>query len=220
MTDRNDIAEVLGQWGDDTPGPMNGALGKELSDDIMTVVTASIRPSSDVCDLGCGNGFLASRVAAAGHRVVGVDASERLLSVARSRYQSDRVEFRQGFIGPELSALLDGRQFDAVVSIDVIEHLYRPLSLVEAAHDLLKPGGRFIVCTPYHGYLKNVAISVLGKWDWHHNVHWDGGHIKFFSPATLGNLVRSKFSVDRFTYHGRVPWLWRNMICVATKSGA
>jgi hypothetical protein len=37
-----------------------------------------------------------------------------------------------------------------------------------------------IITTPYHGYLKNIALSVSVKFDHHVNPLWDGGHIKFF----------------------------------------
>jgi len=103
-----------------------------------------------------------------------------------------------------------------VVSSDVIEHLYRPADLIKTAAALLKPGGYLIVGTPYHGYLKNLVISALNKWDSHHSVHWDGGHIKYFSVRTLRELVsRHGFGDIRFDYYGRLPWLWKNMICTA-----
>jgi 2-polyprenyl-6-hydroxyphenyl methylase/3-demethylubiquinone-9 3-methyltransferase len=88
--------------------------------------------------------------------------------------------------------------------------------LIETAVALLKPGGYLIVGTPYHGYLKNLAISVLNKWDAHHGVHWDGGHIKFFSERTLGELVlQHDFQQVTFHFYGRLPWLWKHMICTA-----
>ena len=34
---------------------------------------------------------------------------------------------------------------------------------------------------------------------------------------TLAATVGRKFHIDGFEYYGRVPWLWKNMICMATK---
>ncbi|MGH9200871.1 MAG: class I SAM-dependent methyltransferase, partial [Vicinamibacterales bacterium] len=113
-------------------------------------------------------------------------------------------------------AMLGPASFDAVVSSDVIEHLYRPSALIEVAVRLLKPDGHLVVGTPYHGYLKNLAIGLAGKWDAHHGPNWDGGHIKFFCVATLRELVEKHgFHDPRFHFYGRAPWLWKNMICVA-----
>ena len=108
-----------------------------------------------------------------------------------------------------------------MISGDVIEHLYRPADLLECAAELLNPGGWLILSTPYHGYLKNLALSVLGGWDAHHTVGWEGGHIKFFSVKTLSPLVTANgFDIARFHYFGRTLWLWKNMICVARKRRA
>lgn len=98
----------------------------------------------------------------------------------------------------------------------MIEHLDSPAGLVETAVALLKPGGYLIVGAPYHDYLKNLAISILNKWDVHHGVHWDGGHIKFFSKRTLRELVlRNGFQETTIHCYGQLPWLWKHIICAA-----
>ena len=105
-----------------------------------------------------------------------------------------------------------------VITSDVIEHLYRPADLLEAAASLLKPAGHIVVTTPYHGYLKNLALSITGKMDWHFSALDDGGHIKFFSVKTLSELLlRHGFCDLRFSFYGRAPFLWKNMICLARK---
>ncbi len=121
-------------------------------------------------------------------------------------------------IGSELCNNTDLGKFDLVVSSDVIEHLYRPSDLIEVARSLLHPQGRLLIGTPYHGYLKNLALSLTGKMDSHFPVLSDGGHIKFFSVETLSQLLKGHgFSELEFTYYGRTPWLWKNMICHARK---
>jgi SAM-dependent methyltransferase len=213
----SDEREMLRQWGDDAPGPMNGESGRRLADAVLSAI-AGIDNVTRICDLGCGNGFLAAQLAARGYSVTGVDASERLLALARRHYASDRIQYREAMFGPALLAELGNEpHFDLVLSVDVVEHLYRPSTLFETADGLVKPGGHLVVCTPYHGYLKNLAISLLGQWDSHHGVHWEGGHIKFFSVPTLRQAVGQRFTVERFEYYGRFPGFWKNMICIARK---
>ncbi len=69
--------------------------------------------------------------------------------------------------------------YDAVLSIEVIEHLYDPRTYLKNVHSWLKTNGKLILNTPFHGYLKNNALSLLNKFDKHFNPLWDGGHIKF-----------------------------------------
>lgn len=205
-------------FGYTAPGPGNGNVDRLLAERFVDL-TRRLNGVEYALDLGCGNGYLSSRLGASGLRVTGIDASESGLAIANRNYSTDKVSFVRAEIGPNLVALLPaGLRFDLVVSSDVIEHLYRPADLIETAAALLKPGGYLIVGTPYHGYLKNLAISILNKWDTHHGVHWDGGHIKFFSERTLRTLVVQRgFNQATFHFYGRLPWLWKHMICVALR---
>lgn len=201
---------------DATPG--NGHAGYQLAKKFVEL-SRGLHGVTSVCDLGCGNGYIASRLGTLGVEVTGIDASFSGVAIANQNFATEKVRFVRAEFAPELAEILElGFQFDLVVSSDVIEHLYRPAVLLEAAFALLKPGGYLIIGTPYHGYLKNLALSILDGWDAHHTVDWDGGHIKFFSVKTLSSLVtRHGFELMGFHFLGRAPWLWKNMICVAKK---
>ena len=96
----------------------------------------------------------------------------------------------------------------------------QPRRLVACARELLVPGGYLVVGAPYHGYLKNLALSLTNRWDGHLDPNGDGGHIKFFSRVTLAQLLRQESLTDlRFRFFGRFPYLWKHMICVARKAG-
>src|SRR5689334_14165672 len=169
-----------------------------------------------ICDLGCGNGHITGRLGALGYQVTGVDASASGIKIARRTYPG--VEFVEALIDGQLKHL---GGFDLVISSDVIEHLYRPADLLEAATSLLKPRGQILLGTPYHGYLKNLALAATGKMDAHFSALHDGGHIKFFSVRTLSKLMTAHRFVDlSFTFYGRAPWLWKNMICHARANHA
>lgn len=206
------------EWGGDEAGPLNGELGERLAEFLTRLVLDQPNVKS-VCDLGCGTGYLAGRLDERGYSVVGIDASRPYIETAQKQYASASVSFAQALFGPDLVESLGAGRFDLVISADVIEHLYRPADLLDTASGLLKPGGVLILMTPYYGFLKNLAIALLGMWDQHHGVHWDGGHIKFFSVPTLRAAVeRAGFDDPRFVFAGRLPWLWRNMVCVARRS--
>jgi 2-polyprenyl-3-methyl-5-hydroxy-6-metoxy-1,4-benzoquinol methylase len=197
--------------------PGNAESGRRLADFLIRIIEG-IEDVERICDLGCGNGYLAGRLAVRGYNVTGIDASASGIELARKAYVSDRIEFIRAAIGDSLQKALVNIKFDLIISSDVIEHMYRPSDLLETAAQLLKPQGHLIITAPYHGYLKNLALSIFNKWDNHHTVEWDGGHIKFFSVRTLRTLVAVQGFADiRFSFYGRFPWLWKNMICYARK---
>jgi 2-polyprenyl-6-hydroxyphenyl methylase/3-demethylubiquinone-9 3-methyltransferase len=100
----------------------------------------------------------------------------------------------------------------------VVEHLYAPRALPQRVWEALKPGGIAIITTPYHGYWKNLAICLLNKWDSHHTVFWDHGHIKFWSKTTLRKLFEDEgFEFLKFQGLGRLPYLWMTMLMVFRK---
>jgi 2-polyprenyl-3-methyl-5-hydroxy-6-metoxy-1,4-benzoquinol methylase len=168
--------------------------------------------ASRVLDLGCGNGTFCARLAREGFDVVGCDPSESGIAVARASVPGVRFE-RLG-VGDD-PASLDEAPFDAVIAMEVVEHLYAPRQLPRFARCVLKPHGHLLVSTPYHGFLKNLALSLTNAWDAHLSPLWDGGHIKFWSPRTLRRLGEDEgFTFERFAGAGRLPWLWKSMIVV------
>lgn len=169
-----------------------------------------------VLDLGCGRGFWTEHFSKVGAHVIGVDASSGGIERARASYP--RLDFRQLAITEDLIQVLGEDPFDAVVSIEVVEHVYDPRGFARSCFNALRPGGTLILTTPYHGYVKNLAISLIGGWDNHFTALWDGGHVKFWSRNTLTSLLREIGFVDiNFQYCGRFPLLWMGMVAVAKK---
>jgi 2-polyprenyl-3-methyl-5-hydroxy-6-metoxy-1,4-benzoquinol methylase len=198
-------------------GAGNGASGEGLARTFISMVK-DLKGVDTICDLGCGNGYLTGRLAELGYTVVGIDASVSGLKVARQNYPA--AKFVHSIINGKLESRAELERFDLVVSSDVIEHLYRPSELVKDALSLLKPNGQFLIGTPYHGYLKNLVLSLSGRMDAHFTALDEAGHIKFFSVQTLSRLLHSHgFSDLKFSFYGRAPWLWKNMICHARKAG-
>jgi 2-polyprenyl-3-methyl-5-hydroxy-6-metoxy-1,4-benzoquinol methylase len=170
-----------------------------------------------VLDLGAGNGALCAQIGLQGYEVAGVEYDKAGFELARTSHPA--ISFYNFGVQDNPAELLSQEQaFDAVVSTEVIEHLFSPHLLPIYARGVLKQGGYLIVTTPYHGYLKNLALTIFGKWDHHHTVLWHGGHIKFWSRATLTQLLTENgFRVVGFSGVGRMPYLWKSMVLVAQK---
>jgi 2-polyprenyl-3-methyl-5-hydroxy-6-metoxy-1,4-benzoquinol methylase len=167
-----------------------------------------------ILDVGCGNGYVTSQIASMGHTVVGVDASEDGIAIAKEAYPNARFEVHSAY--DDLRNVIEA--VDIVISSEVIEHLYRPRLLVDNVFTILRPGGLLFLTTPYHGYLKNLVLSLTNSWDNHFHVDREGGHIKFFSERTLSRMLYD-CGFENVTYHnvGRVRWLWKSMVCKAEK---
>ena len=168
-----------------------------------------------VLDLGCGNGAFTKALVERGFETVGCDPDEDGLVFARENAPNAKFIKLGVYDDP---AGLGEKDFDVVVSTEVVEHLYSPSALPRFAAQVLAPGGHLIVSTPYHGYLKNVLISLAGKWDFHHHPLDDGGHIKFWSKDTLTALLKEQgFRVKEFMGAGRLPYIWKSMILLAQR---
>ena len=114
----------------------------------------------------------------------------------------------------ELPEELRSLPFDTIISTEVVEHLYDPVKFIDFSKKILAPTkGEIMLSTPYHGYLKNLSLALLNKWDAHVDPLWYGGHIKFWSRATLGRLLTNAgFIVTDFRGCGRFPYFWKSMI--------
>jgi 2-polyprenyl-3-methyl-5-hydroxy-6-metoxy-1,4-benzoquinol methylase len=169
---------------------------------------------SVLLDMGCGNGsFIAAyRSKGSGWKLYGTDSSTTGIQIAKETYPEVHFILADSERpSEELMALRE--KVDVIVSTEVIEHLYAPRDFLRSAYGMLRPGGMFIVSTPYHGYLKNLLMAVTGKLDRHFTATWDHGHIKFWSLKTLTHvLTEAGFTNFALEGAGRFPFLWKSMV--------
>lgn len=183
----------------------------------VLVCLRQLRPQN-VIDLGAGNGALCRLMADAGYAVAGIEPDAAGVEIARRQCPEAKI-YQLGVDDAPDAVLRDHPDgFDIAVSTEVLEHLYEPRRLPAFAHTVLRRGGHLLMTTPYHGYLKNLAISVISGWDRHADPLWDGGHIKFFSRRTITRLLNEAgFRVVSFNGVGRLPYLWKSMVVLAIK---
>lgn len=162
-------------------------------------------------DLGCGNGATCAMLADLGFAPTGVDPSETGIALARDAFPSVRTHVGSAY--DDLAAIYG--TFPLVVSLEVIEHCVDPRAFAATFLSLIEPGGVGFLSTPYHGYFKNLALAVSGQLDAHFTALWDGGHVKFFSIATLGQLLREAGAQKiNFLRVGRIPIVAKSMVAI------
>lgn len=182
----------------------------------VTAILASQSPSHQrMFELGCGNGSVANALSKLGFEVTGVDASEEGIAQAHQSYPD--LNLHLGSAYDDLRNQYG--QFPVVISLEVVEHLYFPRKFAKTIYNLLEVGGTVIISTPYHGYLKNLAMALTGTMDAHFTALWDHGHIKFWSIRTLRILLQEAgFQNISFVRVGRIPALAKSMIAIARKT--
>lgn len=181
---------------------------------VIERLVRDVPAGATVVDLGSGNGALLRHFEDRGWSRFGVESSASGLSQARAA--DPAAAYDQADVSGDLSAHPAWGRADLVLSTEVVEHLYAPRAFARNCAGLLRPTGRLVLSTPYHGYLKNLALAVTGKLDDHFTALWDHGHIKFWSRRTLSALLaEAGLEVTGFHGVGRAPLLWKSMVVVA-----
>ena len=86
-------------------------------------------------------------------------------------------------------------------------------------NSLLSKNGKLFISTPYHGYFKNLLLSLTGRLDNHFTALWEFGHIKFFSIKTLRTLsVETNFKIVKYSGVGRFYPFWKSMYFILEKN--
>ena len=111
-------------------------------------------------DIGCGGGLLSEPMARLGAEVVGADAAERNIPVARIHAEQAGLTIDYRHTTAEALAA-DGEAFDAVLNMEVVEHVADPQAYLNACHALLKPGGLHI-CSTINRNPKSYAMAIFG----------------------------------------------------------
>ncbi len=122
------------------------ALGAPVLELLMPV------PGEHILDLGCGDGVLTEKIAAAGAVVVAVDAAPDMVAAARARGLDARV-----VAGQNLN--FDGK-FDAVFSNAALHWMRPPEAVLAGVHRALKPGGRFVGEMGGHNNTAAIMVAI------------------------------------------------------------
>jgi 2-polyprenyl-6-hydroxyphenyl methylase/3-demethylubiquinone-9 3-methyltransferase len=161
-------------------------------------------------DIGCGGGLLCEPMARLGATVIGADAAERNIPVARLHAEQSglAIDYRHSTAEALAAA---GERFDVVLNMEVVEHVADPLAYLTACQTLLKPGG-LMVCSTLNRNAKSFALAIVGA-EW--VMRWlpKGTHDwqKFITPDELYDLIRRAglTPVDRKgMVFNPVSWRW------------
>jgi 2-polyprenyl-6-hydroxyphenyl methylase/3-demethylubiquinone-9 3-methyltransferase len=111
-------------------------------------------------DIGCGGGLLSEPMARLGATVTGVDAGAEAIGVARGHAAESglAIDYRCSS-AEDLAA--SGARFDAVLALEIVEHVADVDAFCQALATLLRPGGTLVMST-LNRTRRSWAVAILG----------------------------------------------------------
>jgi 2-polyprenyl-6-hydroxyphenyl methylase/3-demethylubiquinone-9 3-methyltransferase len=142
-----------------------------------------------VLDLGCGGGLISEPMTRLGAEVVGVDASEKNIGIAQTHADEMGLTIDYRYTTAEELAA-KGERFDAVLALEIVEHVADLDSFVTALGALVRPGGATIVTTlnrtPQAFLMAILGAEYVMRWLPRGTHEWK----KFVRPSELTAVLR------------------------------
>jgi SAM-dependent methyltransferase len=144
--------------------------------------------SRSILELGCHTGYLTRELLSAGHRVLGIEKDPEAAAVAAAE---GLPVICADVTCPGTFAGISG-PFDAILLMDILEHLAQPEELLQQLKPLLGENGRLLVTGPNVAYWAVRAKLALGHWNYQEaGGILDRTHLRFFTVATWESLLTS-----------------------------
>ena len=157
-----------------------------------------IRPLKKVkiLDIGCGGGLLSEPMSRLGADVVGIDASEKNIEVAKLHAKKNNLKIKYLCASPE--TLRTNAKFDIILNMEIIEHVENIDTFLKTCSNLLNKNGIMFVAT-INKTLKSYLFAIIGaeyilRWLPIGTHDWE----KFVKPSELINISKNcKLNLDR-----------------------
>ncbi|KAJ2214385.1 Hexaprenyldihydroxybenzoate methyltransferase, mitochondrial [Coemansia sp. RSA 1813] len=171
---------------------------REIMSDLFRQPSDNIRwmAGHTAVDVGCGGGLASESLARLGLSVLGIDAAAENVAMARIHMKSDplfssgdRLKYMQT-TAEQLVASSEDR-FDAVVSLEVIEHVNDPVEFCKSLMDLAKPGALVVLSTMNRTALSYLVDIVVPEYLMRSVPQGTHEHSKFIVPDELRLIFRS-----------------------------
>ena len=160
---------------------------KYIKDNIIKnfKLNSTVKPLKkiDILDIGCGGGLLSEPMCRLGANVVGIDASQKNIDIAKFHAKKNRLKINYMCATPE--SLKIKKKFDVILNMEIIEHVEDVNFFLKKSSELLKKNGLMFIAT-LNKTLKSYAFAIIGaeyvlRWLPIGTHDWD----KFVKPEDL-----------------------------------
>jgi len=198
--ERDRFARLASEWWDTKGkfralhriGPARLAFLRDELIRHFALAPSGLRPlqSLSILDVGCGGGLITEPLTRLGARMTGLDPAAENIEAARRHAEGQGLDiaYRVGRI-EDLAA--EGLTFDAVVCLEVVEHVPDPAAFLKTLAGLVRPGGLMLLST-INRTLKAYFLAIIGgeyvlRWLPIGTHQWD----RFVTPEELGRYVEA-----------------------------
>jgi len=141
-----------------------------------------------ILDVGCGGGLLSEPMNRLGAEVIGIDASEKNIQIAKLHAKKSNLDIEYICTSPE--NFQTKTKFDVILNMEIIEHVENVDIFLKACSNLLKKDGIMFVAT-LNKTLKSYLLAIIGaeyilKWLPIGTHEWE----KFIKPEELITLQK------------------------------
>ncbi len=149
-----------------------------------------------ILDVGCGGGLLSEPMKRLGAEVVGIDASDKNITIAKLHAKKSSLDIKYICASPE--TLNDKSKFDVILNMEIVEHVDDINFFLKSCSNLLKKNGLMFVAT-LNKTLKSYFFAILGaeyilRWLPIGTHEWE----KFVKPEDLINILKkNNLKLDR-----------------------
>ncbi len=141
-----------------------------------------------ILDIGCGGGLLSEPMSRLGAEVIGIDASDKNIKVAKLHAKKNDLNIKYYCTSPE--NFITKTKFDVILNMEIIEHVEDVNNFLESCSRLLKKKGIMFVAT-LNKTLKSYLFAIVGA---EYILQWlpIGTHEwnKFVKPEDLINILK------------------------------
>ena len=141
-----------------------------------------------ILDIGCGGGLLSEPMSRLGAKVIGIDASEKNIKVAKIHAKKNNLDIKYICTSPE--NLKSKIKFDVILNMEIVEHVEDIDFFLKSCSKLLKKNGIMFVAT-LNKTLKSYLFAIIGaeyilRWLPIGTHEWE----KFVKPEDLINVLK------------------------------
>lgn len=141
-------------------------------------------------DIGCGGGILSEALAKAGANVTGIDLAEEVLTIAKLHSLETGTPVNYLLESAEEHAQQQASQYDIITCMEMLEHVPDPQAIIQAAEQLVKPGG-WVFLSTLNRNLKSYLLAIVGAEQLFSLVpKGTHNHQNFIQPAEIDSMAR------------------------------